>query len=76
MTVAITHHVEIDKSGNPHFYAPILLQQKCLTCHGIIGEDITFKTDSIIKSIYQNDVATGFKEGDLRGIWSITFQVE
>lgn len=68
--------VEIDKSGNPHFYAPILLQQKCLICHGVIGENVTYKTDSIIKSIYSNDIATGFKEGDLRGIWSITFRGE
>ena len=66
--------VEIDRSGNPHFYAPILLQQKCLVCHGAIGENVTSKTDSIIKSYYPNDKATGFKEGDLRGIWSITFQ--
>ena len=66
--------VELDKSGKPHFYAPILLQQKCLTCHGVIGENVTSKTDSIIKSYYPNDEATGFKEGDLRGIWSISFE--
>lgn len=66
--------VEIDKSGNPHFYAPILLQKKCLTCHGEIGIDVTKKSDSIIESYYPKDLATGFKEGDLRGIWSITFK--
>ncbi len=66
--------VEIDKSGNPHFYAPILLQHKCLACHGEIGKNVTVETDSIIKSFYPHDAATGFKEGDLRGIWSISFQ--
>ena len=66
--------VELDKSGKPHFYAPIILQKKCLACHGEIGENVTVKTDSIIKSYYPNDMATGFKEGDLRGIWSITFK--
>lgn len=65
--------VEIDESGNPHFYAPIILQKKCLTCHGEIGKDVTVKSDSIIRSYYPNDLAHGFKEGDLRGIWSITF---
>jgi len=65
--------VEMDKSGKPHFYAPIILQKKCLTCHGEIGKDITVKSDSIIKSYYPKDLAHGFKEGDLRGIWSITF---
>lgn len=68
--------IELDKSGNPHFYAPIVLQKKCLSCHGEIGKNLTVETDSIIKSYYPNDVATGFKEGGLRGIWSITFQSE
>ena len=66
--------VEMDKSGSPHFYAPILLQQKCLACHGEIGKNITVQTDSIIRSYYPNDRATGFKDGDLRGIWSIAFE--
>ncbi len=66
--------VEMDKSGSPHFYAPILLQQKCLACHGEIGKNVTVETDSIIKSIYPRDAAIGFKEGDLRGIWSIAFK--
>jgi len=65
--------VEIDASGNPHFYAPIILQKKCLACHGSVGNEVSVKTDSLIKSFYPNDKAVGFKEGDLRGIWSITF---
>jgi hypothetical protein len=65
--------VTLDESGKPHFYGPILLQKKCLACHGTVGEEVNIKTDSIIKSYYPNDKATGFKEGDLRGIWSITF---
>ncbi len=65
--------VELDKDGKIHFYAPIIIQKKCLACHGNIGTDVTKKSDSIIKSYYPNDLATGFKEGDLRGIWSITF---
>ena len=68
--------VEMDKSGSPHFYAPILLQQKCLVCHGEISKNVTIETDSIIKTFYPHDAATGFKEGDLRGIWSIIFQSE
>ncbi len=66
--------VELDNDGNPHFYAPIILQKKCLTCHGEIGVNVTKKSDSIIESYYPKDLATGFKEGDLRGIWSITFK--
>jgi len=66
--------VELDSDGNPHFYAPIIIQKKCLTCHGEIGVDVTKKSDSIIEFYYPKDLATGFKEGDLRGIWSITFK--
>ena len=66
--------VELDNDGKPHFYAPIILQKKCLTCHGEVGVNVTKKSDSIIESYYPKDLATGFKEGDLRGIWSITFK--
>ena len=65
--------VAIDASGNPHFYAPIILQKKCMTCHGAVGGEVSIKTDSLIKSYYPNDKAVGYKEGDLRGIWSIAF---
>lgn len=65
--------VNLDNTGKPHFYAPILLQKKCMTCHGTVGQEVTIQTDSIIRSYYPDDNATGFKEGDLRGIWSITF---
>ena len=65
--------VKIDASGNPHFYGPIILQKKCLACHGSVGDEVSVKTDSLIRSYYPNDKAVGFKEGDLRGIWSIAF---
>ena len=65
--------VKRGKDGKVHYYAPIIVQKKCLTCHGEIGTNVTVKSDSIIKSLYPKDLATGFKEGDLRGIWSITF---
>ena len=65
--------VQLDKKGNPHFYAPIILQKKCLSCHGSLDQEVSRKTDSIIKSYYPNDMALGFQENDLRGIWSIAF---
>lgn len=66
--------VELDVAGHPHFYAPIKVQKKCLACHGVPGETMEIKSDSIIKSLYPNDKAIGFAENDLRGIWSIQFQ--
>jgi len=65
--------VELDESGKKHFYAPIKMAANCLTCHGIVNETMTVKTDSIIKELYPFDIATGYKKEELRGIWSITF---
>ncbi len=65
--------VKKDVAGKVHFYAPIKLEGKCLACHGVVGEQVTSKTDSILKALYPNDKATGFKIGDLRGIVNITF---
>ena len=65
--------VLLDVDGNPHYYAPIFVENKCLICHGTLGKELSKTTDSIIKSHYPNDLAIGFKEGDLRGIWSISF---
>ncbi len=65
--------VEKNEDGSIQFYAPIKLVQKCTTCHGVLGETLTPKNDSIIKVLYPMDKAIGFKEGDIRGIWSINF---
>lgn len=65
--------VEIDENQKKHFYAPIKIKVNCLVCHGKINETMTVKTDSIIKTLYQFDIATGYSEGDLRGLWSISF---
>ena len=66
--------VKLDPFGLPHYYAPILVDAKCLMCHGTIDQELSKKADSIIKSYYPKDLATGFREGDLRGIWSISFE--
>jgi hypothetical protein len=55
------------------YFEPIMLKGFCQTCHGTPGESMTLETDSIIKSIYHADAATGFAEGDFRGMWAIYF---
>jgi len=65
--------VKKDASGKVHFYAPIKLEGKCLACHGTVEKQVSLKTDSILKVLYPNDKATGFKIGDFRGIVNITF---
>ena len=61
----------IMKSG-PHsntFFAPITIKQPCLACHG----DVNAETKKLIAEHYPEDKATGFKLGELRGMWSIKF---
>lgn len=40
----------------------------CLTCH---GENIPSEVDTKLKELYPNDKARGFKEGELRGAFTI-----
>ncbi|VAW26086.1 hypothetical protein MNBD_BACTEROID04-447 [hydrothermal vent metagenome] len=66
--------VEIDSHNKKHYYAPIKLNAKCLACHGELRKQLSIKTDSLIKSLYPNDMAINYKNGDFRGIWSIEFK--
>ncbi len=51
---------------------PILLSNHvCLNCHGNIGSDILRENHESITSLYPEDSATGYKIGDLTGMWSI-----
>jgi len=71
--ISLEPKIQLDQNGIPNYYAPILVEQKCLICHGTLDQELSRAADSIIKSHYPKDLATGFKEGDLRGIWSISF---
>lgn len=69
----LTTIVELDSNNKKHFYAPIIVNSKCLNCHGKLEGQLSVKTDSLIKYLYPNDKAIGYSGGDLRGIWSVTF---
>ncbi len=53
------------------FYAPIITQGLCLKCHGEKEAILDYLS---IQEKYPNDLAVGYKPGDLRGIWSIAFE--
>ncbi|HEX5670309.1 MAG TPA: DUF3365 domain-containing protein [Sulfuricurvum sp.] len=59
---------EIASDGNMnHFYKPILINNEaCLKCHGAV--DSQSELGKAIKAAYPNDIATGYKMGDLRGM--------
>ena len=61
-------------NGNVRVYIPIMVDKVCLNCHGKIGEDIKASNYSLIKKHYPNDEAIDYSDGDLRGIWSITYK--
>lgn len=46
-------------------YKPLVAKAMCLKCH---GENISEDIQSVIKKVYPKDQATGFNEGDLRGV--------
>ena len=53
---------------------PILLDNPlCLNCHGQVESQIPGENYALIKKLYPHDEAVDFELGDLRGIWSITF---
>ncbi len=66
--------VLVSENGQMVYYNPIkIAMPSCLVCHGTSGNEIDTKTLEIIKQKYPDDMATGYKEGDLRGLWKITF---
>ena len=65
--------VKTISSGETAFYAPILVSEACLKCHGKLGETLKEEDYQLIRELYPDDQAIGYAAGDLRGIWSITF---
>jgi Protein of unknown function (DUF3365) len=61
--------------GSRSFFAPIVLGNPlCLQCHGTPEKDIAPATLAAIQKLYPEDKATGFKLGDLRGLWRVDFR--
>lgn len=65
--------IKKDQMGNQHYFKPILVQTLCLNCHGYKETQISTETRETIQKKYPDDKAIDYKEGDLRGLWHITF---
>ncbi len=65
------------RSGNIiTYYKPITTTlSACLRCHGHPGSDITPPTLEKIKTLYPNDLATGYNLNDFRGMWKVEFNL-
>jgi cytochrome c551/c552 len=64
--------IVVDKGKKVQFYYPIPTNSMCLQCHGK-PENIKPDVQKKIKALYPNDLAVGYSENEVRGIWSITF---
>lgn len=63
--------VVIDKGNQVQFYYPIPINTMCLQCHGTqVKPEVTKQ----LLKLYPNDLAVGYGENEVRGIWSITFE--
>lgn len=52
------------------YVEPIVTQALCLTCH---GEQLAPELAAKIEDLYPQDRATGFRDGDLRGVFWVEF---
>ena len=69
--------VEVLNDKQVLYAKPIMLNNPmCLNCHGQVGTQVSDETYGLIKNLYPQDNAVNHKMGDLRGIWSITFDRE
>lgn len=58
----------LKKEGLHHYFRRIPVQSDCLKCHGEKASRPAF-----IKTKYNEDKAFDFKEGDLRGLYHVSF---
>ena len=65
--------IVVESGNNVNVYYPIKTNSMCLQCHGKPNSNIKSNTLNKIKNLYPNDLATGYSENEIRGIWSITF---
>jgi cytochrome c553 len=61
------------KDGLVHVYYPIVTNTMCLQCHGKPKTNIAERDYRMIKQLYPKDLAVGYSENEVRGIWHVTF---
>ncbi len=73
-TNAVAPTLMTNAAGRLVFYSPIVITNSlCLQCHGTPGTEVRPETLAAIAKLYPRDQATGFKLGDLRGLWRVEF---
>jgi len=62
------------KNDSIYFYYPIITNAMCLKCHGTPNKEIDPTTLTALNDLYPTDLALGYSENEVRGIWSIQFK--
>jgi hypothetical protein len=60
-------HVQAAGAGEVRYYRPLMIAPFCTTCHGD-AEQIDPQVRQILAERYPEDQATGYREGDMRGV--------
>ena len=68
-TMQFYETVEIDGKKTFRYMKAIPVGKPCLTCH---GDNLKAPLAAKLKELYPQDVATGFKLGDLRGAFTLS----
>ena len=63
------------ENNNLRYMKAIVVQKKCLTCHGQV-DAIPVEVKEAIDTLYPEDEATWYKEGDIRGAFSVNMLLE
>ncbi|MEI5637864.1 MULTISPECIES: Tll0287-like domain-containing protein [unclassified Pseudoalteromonas] len=66
-------HTSTTSSSTFRYTSPIMAGPLCLSCH---GETIAPEVKQALAHYYPNDLATGYRLGELRGIFSLTKQLQ
>ncbi len=68
----LTDNVQVIDDNLILYSKPLIINDPlCLNCHGIIGKDLTDFGEKMFQSLNTNDTITGYKRGDLIGMWSV-----
>lgn len=69
------HHVQVTPDGHYRYYMPLQMGRMCLQCHGP-RESLEPAVRQVLDTRYPADQATGYAEGDFRGVVRVTIPGE
>jgi hypothetical protein len=77
-TKGLDYFTDVQITGNEVLYnKPIVLsQESCLKCHGNPDKEIGSANLQKIKAVFPQDQSTGFKKGDLMGVFTVKMRKE